>query len=915
MTSEIRVNSLTNRSGLSTVSITDTGVVVAGVITATNFSGSATGLIETPDITVNNIQSGVVTATTFIGDGSGLTGVTASGSGINIKDNGSIVGVAATVDFSTNLNVSPASAGIVTVTVGDTDFEIADKIVHTGDTDTAIRFPAADIITAETGGSERLRITSAGNVGIGTDNPTATLNIKKDGLDQIGFRITSDTGSENRTFSIKTPSDDQQIKPFVITTSNALAFETSLGGTTKEVLRMDHNGEVGIGTNNPQSHLEVYEGTGSVYIKARAVTGDAVLNLHSPSDRQCEIWLRDDHGAGGKILYDHTDNYMAFFTQDTNQNFFDEKLRIAYSGNVGIGSQTPQAKLDVSGNLSLGESGGSDNTYIDQKQNGSLDIINSGRLSNDGRVRINNVNNISGDTTYFRDFEVYNGKGTLLLKTDGSSGRIGIGSDNPEKKLDIAGDVKIVETSPRLEFHDSNSSGLSNVTGGFETFDKSGNRATYVGAGMGNGGNIIEFGTNNTFRAIIDSDGNVGIGTNDPERLLSLRGSNAMIQLEGSGGNGKQWSIISSDDTTGSAAASGPGNFVIYDDIAGEDRLTLTGVGGSMGLGTNTPDYLLDVKTSVNQIARFETTTTSDLAIELKNSQGSIFYGLGGGEEFAVATTWNLNDASDNLFVIKQDGKVGINILSPDATLHVADIGSTIPCVLLSGGTDSEGDLAVPSNEDFNIGHWSGSSFNERVRLESGGVIHMQNSSAPTQVKFGTIDGSSFENREHQINVYGHSSSDYTLIRGCNTADGTPVFDAYVSGSRFIEIESNGDVHNATGTFTQISDAQFKENIVDSPSQWEDVKALKVRKFNFTEASGYQTHTQIGYVAQEVEQVSPGLIKTRYLYNEDGEEISGSDYKTVKVSLINVKAVKALQEAMARIEVLESRLNAAGIAT
>lgn len=67
---------------------------------------------------------GVVTAQSFIGDGSGLTGVTASGSGINVKDSGSIVGVAATIDFGNNLNVSPASAGIVTVSVASLDTTI-----------------------------------------------------------------------------------------------------------------------------------------------------------------------------------------------------------------------------------------------------------------------------------------------------------------------------------------------------------------------------------------------------------------------------------------------------------------------------------------------------------------------------------------------------------------------------------------------------------------------------------------------------------------------------------------------------------------------------------------------------------------------------------------------------------------------
>jgi len=47
------------------------------------------------------------------------------------------------------------------------DVDIADKIIHTGDTNTAIRFPAADTFTIETAGSERLRITSGGNIGIG----------------------------------------------------------------------------------------------------------------------------------------------------------------------------------------------------------------------------------------------------------------------------------------------------------------------------------------------------------------------------------------------------------------------------------------------------------------------------------------------------------------------------------------------------------------------------------------------------------------------------------------------------------------------------------------------------------------------------------------------------------------------------
>ena len=85
-----------------------------------NTAGIATvaqGLTGSPFITVAGVNaSGIVTASSFVGDGSGLTGVTASGTGVVVKDGGSTVGTAGTIDFGANLAVSPASAGVVTVT-------------------------------------------------------------------------------------------------------------------------------------------------------------------------------------------------------------------------------------------------------------------------------------------------------------------------------------------------------------------------------------------------------------------------------------------------------------------------------------------------------------------------------------------------------------------------------------------------------------------------------------------------------------------------------------------------------------------------------------------------------------------------------------------------------------------------------
>ena len=108
------------------------------------------------DVTVNNITSGVITATTGTFTGNlGVGGVLTYEDVTNIDS----VGVITARD---GLRVT----GIATISG---DLSIADKIIHTGDTDTSIRFSGADTITAETGGSERTRISSDGHLGINTD--------------------------------------------------------------------------------------------------------------------------------------------------------------------------------------------------------------------------------------------------------------------------------------------------------------------------------------------------------------------------------------------------------------------------------------------------------------------------------------------------------------------------------------------------------------------------------------------------------------------------------------------------------------------------------------------------------------------------------------------------------------------------
>ena len=170
MASEIRVDKINSLSGVGTVTLSPTGVDIAGITTASTLRAT-TGIITT-------LQVGTIS-----GDGSALTGVASTE---NIRTN-------TNATFLQNINVSGStttgslvSGGAISGTTGTFtgDVDIADKIVHTGDTNTAIRFPAADTITAETGGSERARIDSNGKVIIGHN-----ASVAGDGSSEFSFQI------------------------------------------------------------------------------------------------------------------------------------------------------------------------------------------------------------------------------------------------------------------------------------------------------------------------------------------------------------------------------------------------------------------------------------------------------------------------------------------------------------------------------------------------------------------------------------------------------------------------------------------------------------------------------------------------------------------------------------------------------
>jgi len=166
---------------------------------------------------------------------------------------------------------------------------------------------------------------------------------------------------------------------------------------------------------------------------------------------------------------------------------------------------------------------------------------------------------------------------------------------------------------------------------------------------------------------------------------------------------------------------------------------------------------------------------------------------------------------------------------------------------------------------------------------ESVGVLRLAHTGSSPVGLFITFNNASPDN--NNINQYFINCQDSTTQR--------------------FYVLSDGDVINHDNSYGAISDENLKQQITGASSQWDDLKAVQVRNYKYnTDVDQYGDSDdlwRLGVVAQELELVSPHLIKDTV--DEDGNII-----KAVKYSVLYMKAVKALQEAMERIETLESKV-------
>ena len=308
------------------------------------------------------------------------------------------------------------------------DVTIADKIVHSGDTNTAIRFPAVDTFTVETNGSEAFRIDSSGNVGIGTASPLRSLHVA--GAGDTGIMLqTTDATDDKEIWEIQVGEDAGSLANLIFRTR----ANNGTGGS--EAMRIDNSGQVGIGTSDPTGiHslakvLEISGGDGGDLIIGNSVSTNIGAGAHIGAIAFKNI----DNSTGSPPHYAG----IRCESADTSGNM---DLRF-YTGIANLEADTPQVIMDTSGHLLVGT------TDTEPPTNNDASGI---ALRSNGKVAASRSNGISGDFNRGEDGDIvwFRNSGTV-------SGRIGsatsavlyLGGASNAIKLVVSGGVDAIGPS------------------------------------------------------------------------------------------------------------------------------------------------------------------------------------------------------------------------------------------------------------------------------------------------------------------------------------------------------------------------------------------------------------------------------------------------------------------------------------
>ena len=372
--------------------------------------------------------------------------------------------------------------------------------------------------------SEKVRIDTNGNVGIGTTNPVYKLDINGVTRFQDVVRF------KNAAWNL---SDDGQVR-FYFDVSGRTYFGSGNGYEWRSVLdagimALTNSGNLGIGTITPLSRLD---------IRGSHATGYGILNIISTDTSIISIDSTGARDQGIRLKYNGADKWLVGM-RDTNESFSfsnasDTRLvSILQNGVVGIGTTVPAAKLHLYGASEIVqriESAGSRtygfvvnpswradsfSIYDFNADSARLLITSAGRISiGGGSAAPNNLLTVFGATSIGSNYNVAAPTNGLIVE-----GSVGIGAVSPSGKFHVLVDGSSVWS----QYIQTNNATIKRNSIGF--FDSAGTNIAAILTDI-NTDNSANFGIsvpNGSPRLTIKSDGNVGINTTSPSSLLDVR--------------------------------------------------------------------------------------------------------------------------------------------------------------------------------------------------------------------------------------------------------------------------------------------------------------------------------------------------------------------------------------------------------
>jgi hypothetical protein len=378
-----------------------------------------------------------------------------------------------------------------------------------------------------------------------------------------------------------------------------------------------------------------------------------------------------------------------------------------------------------------------------------------------------------------------------------------------------------------------------------------------------------------TDKMVIKHDGNVGIGTAAPESIVHIKDTgNVSTTLQIESAASQYVPVINFDGIVGASA----------DYLLGE-------INGSWDTHTNVVSAIrfesgADTTNKDDGLISFWVSSSGPTLTETMRIASSGFVGIG---TTSPARKLQVNTGSEGYVARFQGATSAVDIFAGNTGTFTGGLITTATDIPLGFSTNAgTGSLIIATSGNVGIG------------LVPSYKLDVLNTTANVVLARFTTTATAAQS-------YGPA-----VVLTNDPNDTTRYFFAGTGGvTDRIKILSNGNIVNQNNSYTGISDEKLKENIVDAGSQWDDIKALRVRKYSFKEENASEP-TQIGVIAQEVEAAGmSGLVYETADQDtaEDGSFVdTGEVTKTMKYSILYMKAVKALQEAMTRIETLEARI-------